>query len=351
MEFTFSEEQRMSAEVARQLLADHCAPARLRALMASGAARDESLWRAIADTGFTAVLVPESQGGLGLHETDFFLIAEACGYAALTEPLVEHAGVAAPLLAATGANSDLCRAAAAGEATLAVGHSVNPFVANADTADAVLMEHRGEVHLIDPKQVRLVHQPSIDPFRRLFHIDWTASRSTPIADSATGTPLWEDALDRGALFTAAQCLGLAQRAVDLAVAYAKERKQFGKPIGSYQAVKHLLANVQVKIEFARPVAHAAAIEFPARDSMSRARISHAKLVAAEAADLGVRTALQVHGAMGYSWEVDVHFFLKRALALTHAWGGPSFHRARVATRIFQHPIGPEHTFAREHHHA
>jgi alkylation response protein AidB-like acyl-CoA dehydrogenase len=350
MDFTFSEEQRMGAEVARQLLADRCTPAALRKLMASGAARDESLWGTIADTGLTAVLVPERAGGLGLHESDFVLIAEACGYVALSEPLVEHAGVAAPLLAATHANAALCEAAAAGQATLAVGHSINPFVADADTATAILMEHGGEVHLVEPGKALLTRQQSIDPFRRLFHVDWVASTATRIADASSGVALWEDALDRGALFAAAQCLGLAQRAVDLAVAYAKERKQFGKPIGSYQAVKHLLANVQVKIEFARPVVHAAAAEFAARDAMSRARISHAKLVATEAADLGVRAALQVHGAMGYSWEVDVHFFLKRALALTSAWGGSSFHRARVAERLFRHPIGPEHTFAREHRH-
>jgi alkylation response protein AidB-like acyl-CoA dehydrogenase len=346
MDFMFSEEQLMSAEVARKLFASQG----LRKMLANSAARDSSLWRTIADTGLTAVLVPECDGGLGLHETDFVLIAEACGYAAMTEPLVEHAGVAAPLLAASGANRTLCQAAATGETTLAVGHSINPFVADADSAGAVLMEHEGELHLLEPRQTQLTRQSSIDPFRRLFRIDWTASRQTCIANSAIGAPLWEDALDRGALFTAAQCLGLAQRAVDLAVTHAKERKQFDKPIGSYQAIKHLLANVQVRIEFARPIVHAAAAEFSARDAMSRARISHAKLAASEAADLGVRTALQVHGAMGYSWEVDVHFFLKRALALTHAWGGPSFHRARVAARILRHPIGPEHTFAREHHH-
>jgi alkylation response protein AidB-like acyl-CoA dehydrogenase len=347
MDFMFSEEQRMSAEVARKLFLNQ-AP---RKMLANAAVPDPTLWRAIANTGLTAVLVPERDGGLGLRESDFVLIAEACGYAGLTEPLVEHAGVAAPLLAATGANTIICQAAAAGETTLSVGHSINPFVADADSADAVLMEHDGEVHLLEPTRAQLARQPSIDPFRRLFRIDWTASRKTCVANSANGKSLWEDALDRGALFTAAQCLGLAQRAVDLAVAYAKERKQFGKPIGSYQAIKHLLANVQVQIEFARPVVHAAAAEFSARDTMSRARISHAKLVASEAADLGTRTALQVHGAMGYSWEVDVHFFLKRALALTHAWGGPTFHRSRVAARILQHPIGPEHTFTREHHHA
>ena len=151
----------------------------------------------------------------------------------------------------------------------------------------------------------------------------------------------------GALFAAAQGLGLAQRAVDLAITYAKERQQFGKPIGSYQAVKHHLASAQVAIEFARPVVIAAAAEIGHRDVQSRARVSHAKIVALEAADQAARASIQVHGAMGYSWEVDVHLFLKRALALTNAWGTPAFHRARIAERLFTQPTGPDRTFARE----
>jgi len=193
-----------------------------------------------------------------------------------------------------------------------------------------------------PNEVTLTRQESVDPFRRLFRVDWTPGKSI-----STNVSMWDDALDRGALFAAAQCAGLAQRAIDLAVEYAKTREQFGKPIGSYQAVKHLLATAQVKVEFARPVIYAAAAVLPQRDAFSRARISHAKIVAAEAADLAARTSLQVHGAMGYSWEVDVHFLLKRALALGAAWGEPAFHRNRVMARIMDAPLGPEHTFTRE----
>lgn len=347
MDFTFSEEQQMALDTVRRILADTCSLPQLRAQMAKGEARDASRWQALIDSGLTGVLVPEASGGMGLGAIDFVQIAEACGYAALPEPLLEHAGVAAPLLAATGRETALLERAASGEATIAVGHPINPFVADADTAAALLMHHGDEVHLVDATQASLTREPSIDPFRRLFRVDWTPTASTRIADAATGKSLWDDALNRAALFTAAQCLGLAQRSVHLAVEYAKSRNQFGKPIGSYQAVKHLLADVQVKIEFSRPVLHAAAAQFEQRSAHSRARISHAKLVACEAADLAARTAIQVHGAMGYSWEVDVHLFLKRALALTNAWGDPAFHRARVAERMFNHPLGPEHTFARE----
>jgi hypothetical protein len=228
--------------------------------------------------------------------------------------------------------------------TMAIQHPLNPFVADADTAAALLLHREGEVHLVDPSAVTLTREESIDPFRRLFRVAWSPSAATRLdADPL----LWDRALDRAALFAAAQGLGLAQRSIDLAVAYAKERTQFGKPIGSYQAVKHHLASAQVAVEFARPVVNAAAAEIGHADAQSKARISHAKLVALEAADQAARASIQVHGAMGYSWEVDVHFFLKRALGLTYAWGDPAFHRARIAARVFGQPTGADQTFARE----
>jgi hypothetical protein len=231
-------------------------------------------------------------------------------------------------------------------ASIAIQHPANPLVAPVDSAAAILLHRDGEAFVATPAQVRLTRRRSIDPFRRLFAVEWEAADATPL-----GIADWDLALDRGALFAAAQGLGLAQRAVDMAVDYAKERQQFGKPIGSYQAVKHHLASAQVAIEFARPVVLAAAAEIGHRDVHSRARVSHARIVALEAADQAARASIQVHGAMGYSWEVDVHLILKRALALTGAWGTPAFHRARIAARLFTRPTGPDQTFARETHHA
>jgi alkylation response protein AidB-like acyl-CoA dehydrogenase len=350
MDFRFTDEQQMTAEAVKGLLADLCQPADLRRLMQSGEARDERRWAAIAEMGLAGALVPEAKGGLGLKAADFVLVAEACGYAGLPEPLVENAGVALPLLAAL-ARDQRSRAildrALSGEITVAIAHPANPFLADADTAGAILAVRGDWLFLCDAAAVSLVRQPSIDPFRRLFSIADRPCVSTAVADVAEARGALDAAFDRGALFTAAQMLGIAQRAVDLAVAYAKERQQFGKPIGSYQAVKHLLSTVQVKIEFARPVVHAAAVQLENADTFSRARISHAKLATAEAADLACRTAIQVHGAMGYSWEVDVHFFLKRALALASWWGDARFHRERVAARAFALPLGPDFTFASE----
>ncbi|GAB5505897.1 MAG: acyl-CoA dehydrogenase family protein [Rhizobiaceae bacterium] len=350
MDFRFTDEQQMMAEAVRNLLADHCQSADLRRLMASGEPGDEARWKRIVELGLQGVLVPEDQGGLGLGEADFVLLAEACGYAGLPEPLVENAGVALPLLAAVaeadGPREVLDRALA-GEITIAVAHPASAFVADADTAGAILAATDGRLHLLDSANASLVEQPSIDPFRRLFTLSQDAGPATACAETAVIRPHLDAAFDRGALFASAQLLGIAQRAVDLAVAYAKERKQFGKPIGSYQAVKHLLAEAQVKIEFARPVVYAAAGSFDSTDIHSRARVSHAKLAASDAADLACRTSVQVHGAMGYSWEVDVHFFLKRALALASWWGDARHHQDRVAERVLSQPLGAEHAFARE----
>jgi alkylation response protein AidB-like acyl-CoA dehydrogenase len=349
MDFAFSEEQQMAAESVRAALADLCTGADLRRLMASGEARDPRRWDALNGLGLSGLMVAEDLGGLGLAETDLVLMAEACGHACLPEPLVENAGVAAPLLAAFAADP---RAAAwlervvNGEATAAVGHPANPFVGDADTAGVLLVARDDGLHLVESAAARLTRHESIDPFRRLFTVDFDASAATRLADAGQAAPALALALDRAALFAAAQGLGLAQRAVEMAADYAKERTQFGKPIGANQAIKHLLANCQTAIVFARPVVHAAAAQIGQQDLFSRARVSHAKLAALSAASLAARTAIQVHGAMGYSWEVDVHFYLKRALALTGAWGDEAFHRARVAERAHGAPLGPRHTFAR-----
>ncbi len=340
MEFAFTEEQQELTEAARNMLVESCAPAGLRAMLETGVPLDAARWGVITEMGLPGMLVPEDAGGLGLGVGDFIGIAEAAGYAGLPEPLVELAGVAVPLLAGFADDRGWLERIVAG-GIVAVGHPVNPFVADADVAAALLLGDGDDIHLVETGAVTLTRQESFDPFRRLFRVDWT-----PGAASLIGTG-WGLAAERGAVLAAAQMIGLGQRCIDMAVAYAKERHQFGKPIGSYQAVKHLLATVQVKIEFARPVVHAAAVELALGTLPARARVAHAKIAAGEAAELAARTAVQVFGAMGMTWEVDLHFFLKRALALKFAWGGAATHRATVTSRIESLPIGPAATFAAE----
>ena len=340
MHFAFTEDQLAINEAARAMLVETCTPADLRRMLEKGEARDEARWRTIAEMGLLGICAPEERGGMGLGLVDFIGIAEACGYVALPEPLVELAGVTIPLLAGLTDEQDLLGAALGGT-VVALGHPATRLVADAEGAVAVILGDGENIYLVEAVNLKLERQESFDPFRRLYRIDWQ-----PAPDTRAGTG-WGDTAERGAILAAAQLIGLAQRMIDMSVDYAQGRSQFGKAIGSYQAVKHLLANAQVKVEFARPVVHAAAAELPLGSLASRARAAHAKIAAGEAADLAARTAVQVHGAMGMTWEVDVHFFLKRALALKSAWGTPASHMAAVMTRIGALPTGPEFTFASE----
>jgi alkylation response protein AidB-like acyl-CoA dehydrogenase len=339
MQFAFTEDQLAIAEAARRLLSETCAAADLRTLVNSGRSHDTERLAAVGEMGLLGMLAPEAAGGLAMAPVDFAPIAEAAGYVALPEPLVEHAGIAVPLLAALGDDRGWLASAGVGR-LLAVGSPMNPLVLGADTAAALLLPDGEDIHLVESTAVRLTRVDSIDPLRRLFRVDWQPSTATRVGRD------WSRAIELGALWSAGQQIGLAQRAVDMAVAYAKQRSQFGKVIGSNQAVKHLLASAQVKIEFARPVYHAAAAELGLNVAAS-ARVSHAKLAAARAANAAMRAALQVHGAMGYTWECDLHFYLKRSLALGYDWGDEAFHRARVIGRISALSTGPEFTFASE----
>ena len=345
MEFAFTEDQLAINEAAREMLVETCTSASLRAMLKDERAIDEDRWRTICEMGLLGMLAPEASGGMGMGLTDFIGIAEAAGYVALPEPLVELAGITVPLLARLRSQGfadtgDLLGAAMGGN-FIALGHPANRLIANADSAIAYVLADGDDLHIVERVDGTLARQDSFDPFRRLFAAQWTPS---PASHAGSG---WGDTAERGAILAAAQMIGLAQRCIDISVAYAKDRNQFGKPIGSYQAVKHLIANAQVKVEFARPVVHAAAAELPLGTLAAKARAAHAKIAAGDAAELAARTAVQVHGAMGMTWEVDVHFFLKRALALKSSWGTASAHLDTVIERIGTLPTGPDATFAAE----
>lgn len=341
MEFVFTEEQQMMAETLRGFLADTCTPEQLRAMAAEGACFDPERWSALAELGFLGVLVPEDLGGLGLAGPDVIQLAQACGAALLPEPLVETMGVTLPALAALG-QTDLLGHAMEGTARVALAHDAAPLAAHADTAQAVLVL-RPDAALLTQTPT-LTPQASIDPLRALSLVEADAE---PLATGAEAAQVYHAALDAGALYTAAQLLGIAQKAVDISVAYASERQQFGKAIGTNQAIKHHLASAQVTIEFARPVLHAAAALTPGAGPETAARISHAKIACGKAAELATKTAVQVHGGMGYSEEVDVHFYLKRALALRATWGTETFHRNRYAARLDSQPFGTDTLFPQE----
>jgi alkylation response protein AidB-like acyl-CoA dehydrogenase len=279
--------------------------------------------------------VPEEFGGLGMSELDFVLLAQECGYVALPEPLVHTALVAVPLLRQLGGElaADWLPRIAGGEAKVVVGLEQNLLVEDAHVADLLLLQRGDAIHALTPAQFELRRNESVDPSRRLYGVEIKPGVE-PLARGQKARELTTAALDRGALGCAAQALGLAQRMVDMAVSYSRDRQQFGKPIGSFQAVKHLMANVAVRLEYARAPVHRAAYSVAKAESVAARAVSHAKLMACEAANLAAKNSIQVHGAMGYTWEVDLHIFMKKAWALANTWGDTAFHKARIADYIF-----------------
>jgi alkylation response protein AidB-like acyl-CoA dehydrogenase len=334
--FAFTSEQRMFQESFREFLQSECPPDSLCALWESDTGRSPERWQKLAELGVLGVLAPEDTGGLGLSEVDLVLLLEEAGAVALPEPLVETAAVAVPLLRELDAPElaeKWLRAAAAGEAVLTVGHPDLRCVADAHVADLLLLPHSGALHAVPRRETELTHQPTSDGTTRWHRVDWSPGADTRVAQGDAARALLDAAFDRGALGYAAQQLGVAQKLVTLAVDYAKERQQFGKPIGSFQAVKHALANVQVRIEFARPVVYRAAYSVAQGGAQRSAEVSQAKVAASDAALLAARASLQVHGAIGYTFEQDVHLWMKRAWTLDSFWGTNAAHRTRVRAAL------------------
>ena len=349
MDFTFTEDQLLFQESVRDFLVNEVTTESIRALWETKTGRSDELWQQLVEMGLVGMTVPEDQGGLGMTAVDFVLLAQECGYVALPENLVETVLVAVPLLAAlpeSDVRNEWLQKIAAGEARIAVGHSRNPLVTDAHVADAWLMQHGDEVHLLKARKVNMRRNESVDPSRRLHSIEWQPKPATCLAKGSAGKALWMQALNYGALGVAAQSLGLAQRMIDLSVKYTAERQQFGKPIGSFQAVKHHMANVAVQLEYAKAPVYRAAWSLANNHRHAGVHVSHARIAATEAALLAARNGIQVHGAMGYTWEVDMHIFAKRAWALDGAWGDRAFHKTRVARFVLKENalIGASNTF-------
>ncbi len=337
MDFTISDDQATLAQGVRDYLAGVHGPETLRALDADESRRSDAVWQGLTEMGLPGLLVPEAQGGLGLSLLDGVGIAIELGRAGVAEPIADTALVAAPLLVATGGQDALLERIAAGSAKVALQHPVNPWTADLDAASHVLSAD-GDLLLLAERSGTAQLLDSVDPLRRLF----VRAASNGAAIGPAGA-----LLDHAALIAAAQQIGIAEAMLAQATDYAKTRSQFGQPIGSFQAVKHHLASAAVKIAFARPVVQRAAIALGEGATHAAVHVSHAKLAASDAAWVTAETAIQVHGAMGYTYEVDLHFWMKRAWALASAWGDRAFHLGRIDAAVIGGalPIGPGHSFA------
>jgi alkylation response protein AidB-like acyl-CoA dehydrogenase len=336
MEFNFSEDQLLLQQTIREFLEGECTPAFVRSLWESETGRSDDFWQKLAEIGIPGLLIAEEHGGLEMDEVDQALLLEEVGRAAVPGPVIDTTSVGVRLLQEV-APRELCAEwlpkVAAGSATLAVGSAISPFVPDAHIADLLLLQHDDEVHAVAAETTSLVAQPSNDPSRRLFSVDWQPSAATKIADNEVGRDAWAAAVDRGAYACAAAQLGVGQQLIDMAVAYACTRKQFGVAIGTFQAMKHTLANAKVRVEYARALVHRAAYSVAHAADSRAVDTSAAKVAASEAATTAAKIALQVHGALGYTWEQDLHLWMRRAWSLELAWGHGAWHRARVADAV------------------
>lgn len=318
MRFSFDDDQLALRDAVRDLLARECTPRVVRAAWAGDYEPSAKAWSALAAMGALAVMGPEADGGLALTEIEAVVLAEAAGAVALPEPIVDTMLVAAPWGLARGAE----------RAVVVVPES--PLTSWADRADVIITLAADGVRATRRDKCTFTAHESVDGARALFAVetpDDTAPQR-PVADAAL-------AFRRGVLGTAAQLLGLADRMLELTVDYTKQREQFGVKIGTFQAVKHHLANARTKLEFARPLVYRAAASLAHHDPDAGTHTSMAKVQAGAAAHATARAALQCHGAIGYTTEYDLHLFMKRAWALDAAWGDRTWHRRSVSRAILE----------------
>ena len=286
MDFRLTAEQTGFAQSLSDLMARADSVAAARAWAAGDHAPGQALWQRLAEQGVTALVLPEDDGGLGGTPVDLVVAFEALGHHLAVGPWIESAALAPQ---------------AEGEMVTAAAPPLSSYAVDADVATLL----HGSVG--DPRR-------SVDTTRHLFEVQG-------------GESFDDAALDRATLAAAAQLLGCGERLLADSVEYVKQRKQYGRTIGSFQAIKHQLADVRIALDFARPLVLGAALSRQPRD------VSGAKVSAGDAAYLASRVALQVHGAIGYTAEFDLGLWINRVRALVGAWGDASYHRQRIASSL------------------
>jgi alkylation response protein AidB-like acyl-CoA dehydrogenase len=311
--FEIDEQQRdFAASIDAALAAAHL-PAAVRAWGNGDTAPGRKVWDQLAELGVTALMVPERFDGIEAHPVDLVVAAERLGRWCVPGPVTESIAVAPVLLA----DDERSAALAAGDlmVTVAMPPQV-PRALDADTAGLTLVAADGQVS----EATAGAQHESVDASRKLF--DANVSGDSWSADVAR-------AYEFGVLATAAQLVGAGQAMLDMSVEYAKQRSQFGQVIGTYQAIKHKLADVHIAVELARPLVYGAALSLAEGSADTARDVSAAKVAAADAALLAARSSLQTHGAIGFTQEHDLSLWLLRVQALRSAWGDPTVHRRRV----------------------
>jgi len=364
MYFDLTDEQEAIRSTARDFLASRFKSERMREIAGSEDGTDEAGWKEMAELGWAGLALPEEWGGQGLGIVDLAVLFEETGYALAPSPLFSNT-VVGLALAAAGSDEQkerwlrpLAEGAARGAQAMVDAGSTGtpgayPMVAEAD-GDAVVLNGRKELvadaagaafflvatsdgrrHIVpaDSTGVSVSPEISIDTTRRLSTVSLEGVR-VPAENTLPGQGAdFAGVFLRGAVALAAESTGVAQRALDMAVAYAKDREQFGRPIGAYQAVSHRCAQMLLETENSRSAVYGAAW---AADADPEGLPLAASMAKAYASDAGWRVpdaSIQVHGGIGFTWEHDLHFFLKRGRANASMYGDARWHREQVAKKV------------------
>jgi acyl-CoA dehydrogenase len=366
MDFDLSDDQIALRDTAREMLDDLAASGRVRSFTESGAPFDRGLWGALVEQGWLLVDADERDGGLGLGVVEVAVLLEQLGAHAAPVPYLstmlvarahERAGAAGGRFR-TGADIGCVawsrRAGAVNAEPRAGGWILHgrtdpvPYAPVADCAVIVARMPDGGAGLFSVQLgagdrgtgdrgtgdlpeglARPAREPAMDVTRPL---GWLRCAATPAQFLGEGAAV-DTLVDEGATFVAAEMLGGAQAVLDMAVAYAKERVQFGRPIGSFQAVKHRCADMLVDVEGMRSSVYWAAWAIGAGDPDASEAAATAKIWGSDASRRVMVSGLQVHGGIGFTWEHDLHFFLKRAQLDQVTFGDADHHRSRLAARL------------------
>jgi len=356
MEFGLNESQEILKESARKFFAGECPMAEVRRLTETDTAFDAHLWAKLAEQGYTGIIFPEDTGGAGLGIVELALLMEEAGRALLPGPFFSTVALAGSVLLAVAdaaQRRDYLSAISRGEARATVAFleasaSWDPadvqitavkgklkgeklFVPDAAVADWIIAVAKNGVFLVDPKSggVRITPMRSMDLTRKLYTVQFDNVPAEKLGE-VSGI---SKAFDVAAVALAAEMVGGMQRTLDLTVEYAKTRKQFGKPIGIFQAVQHQCADMYLETESARSAVYYAAWALEENVSDAASGVSIAKMYASDAGRTVGNRAIQVHGGMGFTWENDLHLYYRRAKASETAFGDPTFHRERLARLV------------------
>jgi len=371
VDFTFSDEQDELRATARRFLADRSPASHVRQMIEDEAGITPELWSRLVEMGWPAILVPEAQGGLGLGLVDMIVVLEEMGRVPFPGPFLSSSVFATLAVARLGIGElagDLASGVRRGTIALEeYGHGdvvdrittravrkgsrwqltgTKPIVFDGHTADWVLIAARIEAglgtFLLERPEGDLV--PTTDLCRKVARLDLAATVAEPVGPGGDQTLMWRRIADDCTVAVCAELIGSTEQALDLAVAYAKEREQFGRPIATFQAIKHKAAEMLHRLTLARVGTYYAAWASDADDPERATAAAMAKADAGEAAVEVTGESIQIHGAVGFTWDCDAHLHYRRAKATDVLLGDRATHLARVAERVI-HPdrIHPDRT--------